>query len=144
MDVVEAHLDIHALNTAFEVKLAPQAWRAAVAVMIDQCDLSERRACRLVGLSRDSYRNPPQDDEMTKQRSGKIIEIAHARRRFGYQRIHDMLRPEFPHVNHKRVYRLYSEASLAVRSARRQGGPRPSACRCKSRKTSTRCGAWTL
>ena len=51
--------------------------------MIDQCDLSERHACQLVGLSRDSYRHPPEDDAMTKELSGKIIEIAHARRRFG-------------------------------------------------------------
>ena len=51
---------------------------------------------------------------MTKQLSGKITDIAHARRRFGYRRIHGMLRPEFPDVNHKRVYRLYSEANLAV------------------------------
>jgi putative transposase len=83
--------------------------------MVAQCDLSERRACRLVGLSRDSYRNPPKDDQMTQELSGKIIEIAQARRRFGYRRIHDMLRPQFPNVNHKRVYRLYSQANLAVR-----------------------------
>lgn len=43
------------------------------------------------------------------------MEIVHARRRFGYRRIHDLLRPAFPGVNHKRVYRLYSEANLAVR-----------------------------
>jgi hypothetical protein len=43
--------------------------------MIEQCDLSERRACRLVGLSRDSDRLPPED------LSGKIIEIAQVRRR---------------------------------------------------------------
>lgn len=52
---------------------------------------------------------------MSKDLSGKIVEIAQARRRFGYRRIHDLLRPEFPGVNHKRVYRLYSEANLAVR-----------------------------
>lgn len=87
--------------------------------MIDQCDLSERRACQLVGLSRDSYRHPPEDDAMTKELSGKIIEIAHARRRFGYRRIHDLLRPEFPGVNHKKVYRLYSAANLAVRKRKK-------------------------
>jgi putative transposase len=52
---------------------------------------------------------------MTKDWSGKIVEIAQARRRFGYRRIHDLLRPEFPGVNHKRAYRLYSETTLAVR-----------------------------
>ncbi len=91
--------------------------------MIDQCDLSERRACRLAGLSRDSYRHPPGADQMTKDLSGKIVEIAHTRRRFGYRRIHDLLRPDFPGVNHKRVYRLYSEANLAVR--RRKKVKRP-------------------
>ena len=46
------------------------------------------------------------------------MEIAHERRRFGYRRIHDLLRPEFSGVNHKRVYRLYREAKLAVRRKR--------------------------
>jgi putative transposase len=91
--------------------------------MIERCDLSERRACRLVGLSRDSYRHPPEVDAMTKELSSKIVEIAHARRRFGYRRIHDMLRPHFPGVNHKRVYRLYSAANLAVRKRKKVKRP---------------------
>jgi putative transposase len=44
-----------------------------------------------------------------------IVEIAHVRRRLGYRRIHDLLRPQFPGVNHKRVYRLYRQVNLAVR-----------------------------
>ena len=60
---------------------------------------------------------------MTQDLSGKIIEIAHARWRFGYRRIHDMLRPEFPSVNHKRVYRLYSQAKLAVRKRKKAKRP---------------------
>ena len=91
--------------------------------MVSEHHLSERRACLLVGLSRDSYRHPPQIDPMTQDLTGKIVEIAQARRRFGYRRIHDMLRPDYPGVNHKRVYRLYSQAKLAVR--RRKKGKRP-------------------
>ena len=87
--------------------------------MIAQHHLSERRACRLVGLSRDSYRNPPVVDEATQQLSAKIVEIAQVRRRFGHRRIHDLLRPQFPGVNHKRVYRLYSQAQLAVRKRKK-------------------------
>ena len=45
---------------------------------------------------------------MTKDLKNKIIQIAQARRRFGYRRIHDLLRTEHPRLNHKRVYRLYS------------------------------------
>ena len=88
--------------------------------MIDQFDLSERRACRLVGLSRDSYRNLPVATAQNQTLTGAIIDIAQARRRFGYRRIHDLLRPEFPGVNHKRVYRLYREANLSVRKRRKK------------------------
>ena len=91
--------------------------------MIEKCDLSERRACRLAGLSRDSYRYRPESDQMTKDLSGKIVEIAYARRRFGYRRIHDMSRPHFPGVSHKRVYRLYGEANLAVRRCKKVKRP---------------------
>ena len=91
--------------------------------MVSEHHLSERRACRLVGLSRDSYRHPPQADQATVELHEKIVEIALVRRRFGYRRIHDLLRPQFPGVNHKRVYRLYRQANLAVR--RRKKGKRP-------------------
>lgn len=91
--------------------------------MVEQYHRSERRACRLVGLSRDSYRHPPETDPMTRDLTGKIVAIAQARRRFGYRRIHDLLRPAFPGVNHKRLYRLYSNANLAVR--RRKKTQRP-------------------
>ena len=91
--------------------------------MVSDHHLSERRACRLVGLSRDSYRNPPQADQAALELHEKIVQIAHVRRRFGYRRIHDLLRPEFPGVNHKRVYRIYRQANLAVR--KRKKGKRP-------------------
>ncbi|WP_282829542.1 IS3 family transposase [Pelomonas sp. V22] len=118
--LAEAHLDIHALKDVFRRKaLAPQARREAAARMIDLHHLSERRACRLVGLSRDSYRNPPVPSEATQRLSARIIEIAQVRRRFGYRRIHDLLRLDFPGVNHKRVYRLYNQAQLAVRKRKK-------------------------
>ena len=91
--------------------------------MVEEHQLSERRACSLVGLSRDSYRNPPQPDQLTRDLGERIVDIAHVRRRFGYRRIHDLLRSEFPGVNHKRVYRLYKNANLAVR--RRKKVKRP-------------------
>jgi putative transposase len=91
--------------------------------MVQEHQLSERRACRLVGLSRDSYRHPPVVDDATRELAGRIVEIAHVRRRFGYRRIHDLLRLEFPVVNHKRVYRVYSVANLAVRKRKKARRP---------------------
>jgi putative transposase len=87
--------------------------------MIEPCDLSERHACGLVGLSRGSYRHPPVPDETTVALKTAIIDITQARRNFGYRRIHDLLRPDFPNVNHKRVYRLYGVAKLAVKKRKK-------------------------
>ncbi len=53
--------------------------------MIEQFDLSERRACWLVELSRDSYRNPPVLSSLNAALSAAIIDIAQVRRRFGYR-----------------------------------------------------------
>lgn len=59
--------------------------------MIAVHHLPERRGC-LVGLSRDSYRHPPEADQTTLELSAKIVEIAHARRRFqALERAHAVL-----------------------------------------------------
>ena len=87
--------------------------------MLDGVGISERRACRLVGLSRTSYREPPSADARTVELSARIVELAHERRRFGYRRIHDLLIREGHAVNHKRVWRLYRQNNLAVRKRRK-------------------------
>ena len=87
--------------------------------MLELTTVSERRACRLAGLSRDSFRHPPEPTAATQVLSARIIELAQVRRRFGYRRLHDLLATEFPKVNHKKIYRLYREANLAVRRRRK-------------------------
>jgi putative transposase len=91
--------------------------------MVEEHHLSERRAFLLVGLSRDSNRHPPQADAATRELASRIVEVAHVQRRFGYRRIHDLLRPEFPGVNHKRVWQLYAAAKLAVRKRKKVRRP---------------------
>ena len=85
--------------------------------------LSERRACRLVGLSRTSWREPPIEATANAHLRERIKTIALERRRFGYRRIYDLLKLQGVQVNHKRVYRLYTEQKLAVR--RRKKVKRP-------------------
>lgn len=79
--------------------LAPQVKCEAIIQMIQTYLLSERHTCCLVGLNRDSFRHPPKRDALTQTLSERIVGIAHVRRRFGYRRIHDLLRPEFPGIN---------------------------------------------
>jgi putative transposase len=110
--------------------------------MIERFDLSERHACRLVGLSRDSYRNPPVPDAHTLALSATIVNIAQVRRRFGYRRIHDLIRSLFPAVNHKRVYRLYSLANLAVR--KRKKAKRPASERVPLQIATTVNEVWSM
>jgi putative transposase len=83
--------------------------------------VSQRRACRIIGVDRASmrYRARRTDDTALRQR---LRELAHARRRFGYRRLHVLLRREGQLVNRKRVYRLYREERLTVR--RRSGRKR--------------------
>ncbi len=80
---------------------------------------SERRACGLVGISRSScrYQESSRDDGPLRDR---LCELAAQRRRFGYRRLHVLLRREGWQVNHKRVHRLYRAAGLAVRKRARK------------------------
>lgn len=90
--------------------------------MQDQAAISQRRACCLVGLSRSvlSYRSAKQRSDARLQ--GRLRELAAERKRFGYRRLHVLLRREGYVVNHKKVYRLYREADLAVRRRKRRRG----------------------
>ncbi|WP_374152094.1 IS3-like element IS476 family transposase [Xanthomonas hortorum] len=122
--LAEAHLDIEALKVGFGGKtLAPQRKREAIRRMLEHTPLSERRACRLAGLSRDAFRHTPVPTPATQALSARLVELAQTHRRFGYRRLHDLLRPEFPSVNHKKIYRLYEEAELKVRKRRKAKRP---------------------
>ena len=68
--------------------------------------------------------------------------VASERRRFGYRRIHDLLRPKFQNVNHKRVYRLYSLAKLAVR--KRKKVKRPANARVPLQLATTVNAVWRM
>lgn len=98
--------------------VTPAAERKAVAHLVADHGMSERRACKAIGCCRMSvrYRSTRPDDTELR---GRMKAIAHERRRFGYRRLHVMLRREGFVVNHKRLFRLYCEERLKVR---RRGG----------------------
>jgi len=88
--------------------------------MQERYGLSERRACRLIGIGRSTlrYRSHPRSEEEPLRR--RLRELAAERPRFGYRRLHVLLRREGVIVNHKRIERLYREDGLAVRRRRRK------------------------
>ncbi len=65
-------------------------------------------------------RYQPQSNREDDKLQARIKELALERRRFGYRRIHRLLRREGFDVNHKRVYRLYCELGLMVSKRRRR------------------------
>ena len=80
---------------------------------IEDKGYTQRRACRLVGLEPKTYRYAStRPDDGLRQR---LKELASERRRFGYRRLHLMLRREGVVLNRKKLYRLYREERLTVR-----------------------------
>lgn len=98
--------------------VTPVGWREAAGHLQAAYEMSERRACRVLGVDRTSvrYQATHPDDGALRDR---LKALAQERRRFGYRRLHVLLRREGHAVNKKRVQRIYREERLTVR---RRGG----------------------
>ena len=90
--------------------------------MQDETAISQPRACCLVGLSRSVMSSRSEKRQGDARLQGRLRELAAERKRFGYRRLHVLLRREGYVVNHKKVYRLYREADFAVRRRKRRRG----------------------
>ncbi|WP_156361648.1 IS3 family transposase [Sphingomonas sp. Leaf67] len=116
--LADAMLDQAALKDLLGKKvLTPAAKREAVAHLQACHGMSERRACRVIDADRKSvrYRSTRDDDTALRE---KLRGLANQRRRFGYRRLHILLRREGVMINRKKTQRLYKEEGLAVRRRR--------------------------
>jgi putative transposase len=98
--------------------VTPAAHREAAAYLQSAYEMSQRRACRVLGTDRSSVRYLATRPDGSQLRE-RLKTLAQERRRFGYRRLHVLLRREGHAVNRKRVQRLYREERLTVR---RRGG----------------------
>ena len=92
--------------------------------MIDDHQLSERSACKLVGISRTAYRyqaKSKQDDALRARLKALAVEQS----AYGYLLLHGMLKTEGLVINKKRTYRIYTEEGLQVRTKKRKKLQRP-------------------
>jgi putative transposase len=80
---------------------------------IQERSYSQRRACGLVGMDPRvyRYRSKRGDDAALRKR---LRDLATQRRRFGYRRLHILLKREGIEINWKKLYRLYKEERLTV------------------------------
>jgi putative transposase len=105
--------------------------------------ISERRACSATGFQRSSQRYRKRSDPQVELRM-RLKELAAARVRYGYRRLHIRLRREGWPVNHKRTYRLYREEGLSIRpKAPSASGPGVIGRVDRRSVDPTRCGRWT-
>jgi len=98
--------------------------------------VSIRRACRALPVHRSSYHYRSRRAGQA-HLSKRIREIAATRVRYGYRRIHVLLRREGWQVNPKRVYRLYREMGLQLRNKTPKPGSRQSCARTGNRPHAT-------
>ena len=98
--------------------MTPASKRSVVQDLKIKHNLSERRSCELIGISRSSYHYQahPRDDAEIRSR---MCELASQYPRYGYLLIWRLLRAEGLMVNKKRVYRIYKEEGLQVPKRKR-------------------------
>ncbi len=76
--------------------------------------VSERRACRVLGQSRSTQRRQPVVPSDEPRLVREIIDLASQYGRYGYRRVTELLRRQGWKVNHKRVERLWRQEGLKV------------------------------
>ena len=92
--------------------------KAAIEQVQGEYAFSERRACRLMTMAVTTYRyRSLRSDEPLRTR---LVELAREKPRFGYRRLHILLRRSGESVNHKRLHRVYREAGLSLRRKKRK------------------------
>ena len=95
--------------------MKPVKRRERVRWMLEAFGISRVRACRLAGFSRAAWYRPSRANDQSVLRR-RLRELAHARPRFGFQRLHILLRREGWAVNLKRIRRLYRLEGLQLRN----------------------------
>ncbi len=98
--------------------VAPGVKRKAVAHLMEQHQVSQRRACGVLRVDRSTMRYQSRRGDDADLRDA-IKRVFRERRRFGYRRIHVMVARDGFEVNHKKLRRIYREEKLQVR---RRGG----------------------
>ncbi len=86
--------------------------------LLEEFRCSERHVCELMKVPRSScrYRSRRNDGDLRE----RLLHLAREHPRFGYRRLHVLLRRDAVRVNHKRVQRVYREMGLSVKRNRRK------------------------
>ena len=97
-------------------RISPSQRRQAVAHVRQMLgeEVSERRACKVLGQSRRTQRYVAQRDDDEPALVRRMLELVARHPRFGYRRIWALLKLEGWPVNKKRIWRLWRQEGLKV------------------------------
>lgn len=84
--------------------------------------MSEREACRALGVNRGSHRQPRKVPADEAELTADIIRLASQYGRYGYKKVTALLRVEGWRVNHKRVERIWRQEGLRVPERHKKRG----------------------
>jgi len=115
--VAELSLDKAVLQDVLSKVLRSALMKEVVAYVVSSHGYSERRACLVMTQHRSTQRKPSTRDPRTAVRR-RMHEIVATRIRYGYRRVHVMLKREGWLLGRNVVYRLYREEGLVLRTKR--------------------------
>jgi len=94
--------------------ISPARRREAVRQVQEALEVSERRACRVIGQSRTTQRYNQRSADDEERLTHRVVELAGEYGRYGYRRVTAMLQNDGWSVNHKRVERIWRREGLKV------------------------------
>jgi putative transposase len=100
--------------------VGPARKREAVSHLVEACDASQRRACKVVRQPRSTNRYEPKRSDEEDRLKRRLKEISDAEPRWGYRTAASQLRREGWRINDKRVQRLWREEGLKVPQRQRK------------------------
>lgn len=103
----------------------PAGLKRLVGYLQETYAISERRACRLVPVSRKAMRYALQRPLMDAPVIDRLKVLGEQYPRYGYLMLHAFLRREDLVINKKRTYRLYTDLGMQLRTKRRKKLVRP-------------------
>lgn len=124
--------------------MSPTSKRRAARLAMETHSMSERAACRLVGLPRSTQRRALvlADDELELLKCLRRLSAANPR--YGYRRIHRLLLDEGWRLNHKRVQRLWRKEGFKVpRKPRKRRARGHSGNSCTLKKAESKNHVWS-
>jgi putative transposase len=103
----------------------PASRKRLVGYIRETYDVSQRRACNVIPISRKAVRYVPRRPLMDAALVTRLKALGEQYPRYGYLMLHELLRRERLVINRKRTYRLYCDLGMQVRTKKRKKLVRP-------------------